>query len=258
MKKKLIAAGAASLAVAAMPVVGVFAAGPQDSAVLSHTDTINLSIQPVCTLGTVSAGQPGANDATTHTNGTGGTWATYDVNDTVTPTVGRTDTLNVTMAAGTEQPNIGSTTFTVRCNYDGGYTVKAKSDKTNGDSTTPVAILQKGNSGVVKGTDTIETGTGASFDATSSDSYWNFKIGSLGTNVTIGAGYTVDTAAVIPVATSGSADGSAIINGTNGNINGGQSFTVTYGAGINNTQHSGTYTGSVIYTLIPGASGLSS
>lgn len=45
MKKKLIAAGAASLAVAAMPIVGVFAADDR-----SVTDTINVTVDASCTF----------------------------------------------------------------------------------------------------------------------------------------------------------------------------------------------------------------
>lgn len=48
MKKKLIAAGAASLAVAAMPVVGVFA----DGDITSVTDTLEITVNATCTFNT--------------------------------------------------------------------------------------------------------------------------------------------------------------------------------------------------------------
>lgn len=59
MKKSLIATGAASLALAAMPVVGVFATTPQ------VVDTVQVTIDKACTFQATQNNQPYAPDETT-------------------------------------------------------------------------------------------------------------------------------------------------------------------------------------------------
>ena len=101
MKKKLIAAGAASLAVAAMPVVGVFAVGNNGTI----TDTISTTVAETCSF---------TRQATKH--GTG-TWtpsaATSDSTDTMTAS---------TITIGSEQ-SLGTSNFNVICNDHDGYQV---------------------------------------------------------------------------------------------------------------------------------------
>lgn len=105
MKKTLIA-GAASLALAAMPVVGVFAATTQ-------TDNISVTVNNNCAL------------TAAHTNGSSkGTWSS--------------NTLSVTMDPGSVDYNIGKTTLTITCNYASGYKVTvATTDLVNGTYSIP-------------------------------------------------------------------------------------------------------------------------
>ena len=67
MKKKLIAAGAASLAVAAMPIVGVFAAAP-----VEVVDNLTLNVNESCTF---STGGTGLNLSDTINAGAETTWS---------------------------------------------------------------------------------------------------------------------------------------------------------------------------------------
>ena len=101
MKKKVIAAGAASAALAAMPMLGVFAA---------QTDTIVVEIQDVCTvdLNSVPA-DPGPED-TGHVDGTA-TWSGQ--------------TLSGQMANGASTDNYGQTKLKVTCNDNDGFNVSA-------------------------------------------------------------------------------------------------------------------------------------
>ena len=221
MKKALIA-GAASAVLAAMPVAGVFAADTQ-----SHTDTINISIDAVCTLGTVTDGVAQDDDDTAHnptevTSGFDGVWSD--------------DSLSASLAAGTQHPTLGTTTFTVRCNNSNGYTLSAKTGNAAGT--------------LVNGSNTIATADGSAFAAgTAETSYWNFKLSGASTGMTIANGYNAAHAVPTPAAETGAP--TVIVTGAanSGNVQGGQSVTVTYGAGIDNFQPTGTYTGTVVYSL---------
>lgn len=103
MKKALIA-GTVSLAVAAMPVVGVFAAD-----VTTQTDKLSVTIGATCTFKNV--GTEGAPAYVTHANGTSGigTWSS--------------DTLAGAMTNGSNTDNFGTTTFAVVCNNTTGWKV---------------------------------------------------------------------------------------------------------------------------------------
>ncbi|MDO4611971.1 MAG: hypothetical protein Q4B29_00705 [Candidatus Saccharibacteria bacterium] len=90
MKKALIA-GAASLAVAAMPVVGVFAT-------TSHTDTLEITIADSCNFAGIS-----------HADGV---W-------------GDAHKVSATLANNDQDQTIGSTTFGVICNNVKGWSVSA-------------------------------------------------------------------------------------------------------------------------------------
>ena len=105
MKKLLIAAGAASLALAAMPVVGVFAAS--DPA--NITDTFKITIADSCTWTRSGA------------NGSGQGAATF--NDGV---------YSATLTAGATVPTFGTTTLNVKCNNGTGYTITPTITDLNG------------------------------------------------------------------------------------------------------------------------------
>ncbi|MDO4508159.1 MAG: hypothetical protein Q4B65_02120 [Candidatus Saccharibacteria bacterium] len=118
MKKALIA-GAASLAMAAMPVVGVFA--------VDQTDTLKVTIDSSCSVKNI-----------THDNGSDevGKWSG--------------DTLSGTLSAGAYDNNFGSTSMTVVCNNSAGWQVTATtSDLVNAknDKISPVANLSAGTTG---------------------------------------------------------------------------------------------------------------
>ncbi len=97
MKKSIIAAGAASIALAAMPIMGVFA---EDDT--SSTDTIQVTVSPSCTF------SQGGGDATYSATGTN--------------------------ASGVVNPANNSSnvhTFTVFCNNNTGYKVSATATALN-------------------------------------------------------------------------------------------------------------------------------
>ena len=104
MKKALIA-GAASLAVAAMPVVGVMAAGT------TQTDVITVSLNQSCEF-----------SAATHADGSSsiGTWSG--------------DTLSGTLTNGSTTDDYGSTTMTVVCNNQDGWQVTVAAAPLAGES----------------------------------------------------------------------------------------------------------------------------
>ena len=97
MKKSLIAAGAASVALAAMPVLGVFAIETD-----TVTDTINVTVSPSCTF------SQGGDDATYSVTGTNASGVVNPVNNST---------------------NVH--TFTVFCNKNAGYKVSATATALN-------------------------------------------------------------------------------------------------------------------------------
>lgn len=144
MKKSLVATGAASLALAAMPVVGVFAATP-----LSFTDNITVTVEGACSLETSATGTDGSYaDRTLTKTIASGTYEEFGNNDTGT----------------------ADATITVSCNTTtGSWTVTADGSDDGG---TPTATAQ-----LVDGTNHIDAGTATS-GATSA---WAFKMNATGT-----------------------------------------------------------------------------
>ncbi|MBR3232860.1 hypothetical protein IKF74_01020 [Candidatus Saccharibacteria bacterium] len=251
MSKKLIAGAGvvASLAVALAPLATF--AEVADTNVRQHTDTLNLTIPEICTLGTVTAGAAiDMTDETTH-NPTGTTYTGSWTNGSASQTthVGRTDTLAADVYNGQAYANLGATVFTIRCNDNGGYTLSANAVK--GTAATATA----GNLTHSSGNYTIPTGTGISNDqpvdlTADGSSYWNFRFAvSNEYNATsnekgqeIASGY--NAAIAVP------ASSTTIVTGHGGgNTNTGETVTVTYGAGIDVFQEAGVYDGSVLYTL---------
>ena len=94
MNKKILVGSIASLVLAAMPVLGVFADTTQ-------TDTVTVTVSPACQLNRQS---------TAHNNGASrGTWSG--------------DTLSVSIGVATVDYNVGKSNFTVVCNNATGYKV---------------------------------------------------------------------------------------------------------------------------------------
>ena len=120
MKKSLIATGAASLALAAMPVLGAFA---------DVTDTVVLTIQSSCSVGQTSS-TAGAGKTITETNEVNSHKYTYDADGTT------------------------GGTLKVTCNDASGWNVKAVGSSTGSDKT----VMVPSGSGTPIATGTAENG----------------------------------------------------------------------------------------------------
>lgn len=136
MKKSLIAAGAASLAVAALPIVGVFAA--DGNSVVK--DDIEVTIDSACSL-----------TSAIHSGATNGTQVTAGIEYKYTGTV--------TNSGNTE---ISGSDITVKCNDNGGWSLYA----IGSGQATPKTSLKASN-----GTDIASAGT-----FTSGTSDWGMKV----------------------------------------------------------------------------------
>ena len=151
MKKSLIATGAASLALAAMPVVGVFAATP-----LSFTDNITVTVEGACSLETSATQTAGSYEdrtlAATIATGTYDEFGNSDGDSQAEPAVP------------------ADATITISCNTTSGSWTVTADGSDDGDATTPTAQL-------VDGANHINTGTATS-GATSA---WAFKMNADGT-----------------------------------------------------------------------------
>lgn len=224
MKKTLTISllGVAVLGIAAVPAYSSFADEPVlPEATLSHVDAINLNVEAACTLGTIDTGV----DATTHTNGS---YVNGQTGETGLGVWGANDTLYATMQAGTTAPDLGSTTFTIRCNNADGYVLQAYGE--NPDES-DIARLVSGDNYILSGT----TGT---------DSFWNFKFSQpAGGEMTITSGYTN------PTTIYGEDVTQIVAKKTASGTMEGEQVTATYGVSLSSSQPSGTYTGSVVYTL---------
>lgn len=139
MKKSIIAAGAASVALAAMPILGAFA---------GQTDTIVVEIEGSCTVDLKASG---------HAAGV----VSGDASAAATSWTG--NTLSGTMTNGTYSEDYGASTLVVNCNNNSGFDVSATatalSAATLVDPTTTLPL-------------TIPVG--ATIDGTVSD--WSYKV----------------------------------------------------------------------------------
>jgi hypothetical protein len=238
MKKKLIAAGAASLAVAAMPVVGVFAAAGTNPSV--HTDLLNITIDNVCSFGYTSGSAINVTGVA-HTPTTEGVWTS-----SADPETGvKTDTLRVTMVNGTANGNIGTTTLGIYCNNHAGYKVTSAFTDGAGEVVTGTGA---GNLVGQTTSETIAPGLTESENVISTaDSGWAYKVADA-------TGHSSNIADVLSTYGSWSAGVGDIISSANASgskmtTNAGDYFTVTYGAAIDEAQAADTYKGGIQYTL---------
>lgn len=115
--KKTITIGAASLALAAMPIVGVFAT-TQTSTV---TDVLSATISSACTFLRYGAAGAATTDATPAWTGPT-TSATADNDATASPAVPPYHTYSATFKPGMDV-ELGTSTFTGYCNDAAGFTV---------------------------------------------------------------------------------------------------------------------------------------
>lgn len=209
MKKSIIATGAASLALAAMPVVGVFAADT------SVTDTLKVTINKACTL---------RNNNTTVDGSTGA------------PTTN--NEYSVTMSNGQLRSDIGTGASGVTGTSDNTIDVACNTNAGETGSNWTLTAAGKNDSTDLSAGGSLKIATGTNTEA-SGDSSWAFKVaGEAASGATLSPveAYNNKFAAVPDSATIATGSGSA-------------TFTMTYQVYVNPTQATGSYTGGVVYTL---------
>lgn len=216
MKKSIIATGAASLALAAMPVVGVFA--EPDAGSPSVVDNVTVVINESCTFQAKS----GTDTVVNPTDGS------------ITRNFSKNATLGSTVYLGDEaQGGSGAqgTAVTIEgvCNSDGGST-KTGTWTISALGSNSAKMIKTGGTGAGD-PDNIPTGTATS----GTDSAWAMKIVS-STTGGFGSWKEVPSASATPVH-SGTADGESF------------SFKPQYQVYVGTEQASGTYTGTVTYTI---------
>lgn len=233
MKKSLITASASAVALAAMPVVGVFAANPITTPD-TYTDILSVTIDKVCAFGY-------SNNNNIDVTGVERT-AGSNVTLTETETTKATGTFSSTMVTGTDNLSFGTTKLGVYCNNVDGYTITSAFVDENGNANAGGALLSAGTSKDIPVSANI---------GTADTSAWSFKIAN---------SPAVTTPSIIPnVGKLNVAENSWL--GTDGLLvtaptaapkmttNAGDYFTVTYGVKIDETQPADTYTGGIKYTL---------
>lgn len=233
MKKSIIATGAASLALAAMPVVGVFAYDAQNTAG-TVTDHLTVTIPASCTIQNANSSTGGSGDQTNPT--LNNYYKVEMTNGEFRTGIGSSDWDSDAAPAGSTANN----SITVSCNTasdptaqggdPAGWVLTAIGAGTTGH----VTDLYNSTADAAIATGTAESGP---------TSNWAFKVvKGEGANVS----YDTDYATGTPVYTAVPSAELDIANGA-GSFAGG--FTMTYQVYVNQTQAQGDYTGAVKYTL---------
>ena len=203
MKKLAIAAS--SVALAAMPVVGVFAATTDD---LVITDTLEITVDPTCTFSaTTGGGSTGAFDTTYAATVANGATAQFKV----------------------DNANKSDHIFGVVCNDDEGWQVTASA---------PLALSASG----VDAKHNIVYNAAALPDVTTSkptEGYWNAVV--TGTNVAPASTEQAPTGIVVDGGVNYIKGAGGVI-ATEADSTDGSTFTVTYGAYVGTETPAGTYT----------------
>ena len=238
MKKSIIAAGASAVALAAMPMVGVFAYDPANTSG-TLTDTLTVNIPAACTI---------ANDNST----TGGS-TSQQTNPTLT------NEYYVTMANGEFRDGIGGAADSdpsASETADNNITVSCNTAKGDGTASDPASwVLTAVGAGATSGhtTDLWNSTASAAIpaaavSAASTTSGWSYK-------VTMGTVESTEQAAYdtgyVP---SGQQPTYKAITTTETDIAKGSGsyaagFTMEYAVYVDDTQAQGTYEGAVKYTL---------
>lgn len=230
---KKIAIAGASVALAAMPLVGVFA---EDN--LTQTDTLRITISDVCSLGYTSEGQTPTVDVPTPTHANGdGSWGTEAT----------ANTLSKNMITGTNTQNLGKTTLAVYCNNENGYSITASgAGSLTGVSndTNPVAISDV----IPIASDFSASNSGWSYMVTARTAVDNDGWTQRGVVKNDHGNWAAASAEGNTPAANGVIAGSPT-SAPKTTYNTGDYFTITYGVGVDQTQSAGTYTGSITYTL---------
>ena len=213
MKKSLIAASVASLAVAAMPVVGVFAA---PAAINTLTDNIQVTVPVSCSI------TNGNTDTTAEVANVVNNYAKTIKNGEY-KTIGAADTTGATAADNTVQVTCNSQTGT-----NAGWKLTAIGAGTSGHTTE----LYDGSANSIASGAHVESG------ATSN---WDFKVTQTGNVATAADGFNFATWTAVP--------GSEKDLATGTGSTAADAFTMEYSVYVSGTQAGGTYNGAVKYTL---------
>lgn len=220
MKKSLIAASASAVALAAMPVIGVFAVTtPADTV----EDTLELNVTAGCTMTRALN-----SDATAPANPADKTYSFGNV------AAGHTAEL-------TGETSTAIDAITVSCN-SGTWNLQAagSTDLTNldtgGTGATASSLIQK-NSGGTAVTAAINSSTSGGLDG--SDSEWAFKIANVTGSLTPATGYDTNYQ-VVPT----SATTIGTITTTTS-----VSFTPNYKVSVGPNQAAGNYSGAITYSV---------
>lgn len=215
MKKSILAASAASLAVAAMPIVGVFAQSEN-----TVTDTLNITVDNACAITATMSNAAGWADNTDKSGS-----APYTYNHQYTASI----------ANGANQEIVG-TTMKVTCNDHGGWYINAV-----GKNNATVLDAQHDGTDIATAT---ESGTNYSTGETSA---WGFKMTTAQTTgdyqPVIVDGYGTNYVAVPATA-------QKVVTGPTTDQTTGSTVTANYKVYISPTQEADTYIGGVTYTLV--------
>ena len=213
--KKLAIAGA-SVALAAMPIVGVFAEDTRTA-----TDTLNVTVNDTCTISTDSYGSGATGNQWGSATGTAGT-------DTA---VSNTWTLAINNNEVATSP---VHTMAIKCNKTSGWTLKAQNAAAlstsygGGATEDTIAYSTSAAQGVEGYYVNVAATSGSDADAQISN-----------TNVSGGKMIDLNAAAGTIYSKNGSTATA--------------SLDVSYTVGTSTTTEAGTYTGDVVYTLAPNA-----
>ncbi len=248
MSKKLIAGAGvvASFAVALAP-LATFATITRNNESDIHTDTLNVTVAPACSFGTVTDGT--VTDGIAHTTGTANTavdsgapaaaWTeatdsgygrTPDADSGTYGTNAQTnDSFAYGIYAGTTKDAMATTALTVFCNNAGGYTLKALTND----------LVEWANDAPV--TDGEEIPADTSYSAGYSGYAISGVTSSDTTNITTVSGkFVADTTAA------------EIAHKESVSATSGDTITMTYGIGVAPSQKAALYKGDVVYTLFQG------
>lgn len=226
MKKKLIAAGAASLAVAAMPVVGVFAL----DSVNPVEDIIQVTVNATCTfrgeLNVTPAGNGGmTSDGTTDT--AGNTYsASGTIGEIVSPQYSSSDTHS----------------FTTFCNDNEGYTVSAAATALSWVSGDTAESTDSGDTFAYTNTTLADSSNGA----TGTSGKWHATIATSDGAASAEGGQT-PAMSIAQVADGGGSTN--IVTMTDASDTDGETWSAQYKAYIGTETATGTYSGTITYTL---------
>ncbi len=218
MKKSIIASGAASLALAAMPVVGVFADVSN-----SMTDNIEVTVPASCSI-TNAATNPNAPSS--------------NITNEYTKRVSNGQYVTI----GSDDAASGSyNTMGITCNTQEGTDAGWRLTAIGAGTTGHIAELYSAalGEGIASAATPVTTAGGSTSD-------WSFKVSQTGNAATPADGFSFGTFTQVPSTEKNLATGTGSTQSA--------AFSMGYGVYVSGTQKAGTYEGAVKYTLYNPAS----